>query len=259
MNTHKDSPKIAPMFRLEDLGMDDETTTKLEAYFAQHLVDLESAHMLNEIPGLSHEDICALELAIRDCYSRARGSQSPVDLGIGRLLRDVGKIGARGVKLGQDFYNLTPERERMIREILQWLFDSYFRDVRATRLCMTLLYGMDGNLVHTYTSCVERKGLRDYSTYYLRKLVERKLRELATYLVPVYARETFQTADQITLCYLQLKTRSYNILAREGITTVAELIIHTPDELLLIPGFGFSSLKDVERGLKWCNFSLAQA
>lgn len=253
MNT----PEIVPLFRLKDLGASDELMLKIEAYFVQHLVDLEERRAIEEIPGLDQTEIYMLSAMIRSLHLGAKNDnhQSTTDPGIERLLKEVGKSAAHRLKLPSGFYNLTVERELTIRGVLR---QRYLPHSQIIIPCMTLHFGIDGNRPRTLYNCSVDEGiLRGYSARRLRELIEKGLKVLAAYLIPMYAKEAFKTADQIPIAYLQLSTLFHNALRRGGIETVADLIVLTPDELLDRPGMGRKGLEEVERALGLCGYFLA--
>jgi len=60
----------------------------------------------------------------------------------------------------------------------------------------------------------------------------------------------------MSLAELELSVRATNCLETEGITTVRELVIRTPDELLEVRNFGETTLREVEAKLKERGLSL---
>ena len=54
----------------------------------------------------------------------------------------------------------------------------------------------------------------------------------------------------MSLAELELSVRATNCLESEGITTVRELVIRSPDELLEVRNFGETTLREVESKLK---------
>ena len=60
----------------------------------------------------------------------------------------------------------------------------------------------------------------------------------------------------MSLAELDLSVRATNCLETEGITTVRELVLRSPEELLEVRNFGETTLREVkskleERGLTW--------
>jgi DNA-directed RNA polymerase subunit alpha len=54
----------------------------------------------------------------------------------------------------------------------------------------------------------------------------------------------------MSLAELELSVRATNCLETEGITTVRELVLRTPDELLEVRNFGETTLREVDAKLK---------
>lgn len=256
MSTPKNTPEVAPLFRLTDLGVSDELMLKVEAYLVQHLVDLEEHRAIEEIPGLDQTEVYTLSTIIRSLRLNAKNNaEQTTDPGIERLLKEVGKSAAHRLRLPPDFYSLTAEREAIIRGVLRQCYLPYSH---VTIPCMTLHFGIDGNQPRPFHKCSGHESIpSSCSPDRLRELVKKNLKVLATYLIPMYARDTFKTTDQISIAYLQLPTLFHNALKRGDIETVADLIALTPDELSDKPGIGHKGLEKIEQALEFCGYSLA--
>lgn len=73
--------------------------------------------------------------------------------------------------------------------------------------------------------------------YYLSRLVTRLLDEVAMNAAGKYIED------------LDLKVRPYNVLKREGVHTIEELVAHTPWDLLEMRNMGHDALRNIQEQL----------
>lgn len=248
--------QLTPMFRLADLGLDAAALVNVEAYLAEHLVELEHTQELSRISGLDANDVRQLGSAIRRLYQQAPKVARRPDPGLQRLLKAVGEQ-AEHVDLGPGFYAATLEQEATVRLMFEQQHGLYCLSL-AVR-CLTLCFGMDGHRVHTYAECARRLS-PNIKPFEVQVVVQKNLQALAKRLVPQYALTLFDDPRAIPLDYLQLSPRLRNLLLRaDEFETAGDITRHTQKELKAkVDKFGPRSRAELTQALSYCGLELAE-
>ncbi len=104
------------------------------------------------------------------------------------------------------------------------------------------------------TSLIEVRELMDQHGLSIGEFLHEKQREPAFDNRELTPEE--QTAVQLPISDLNLSVRSRKCMTRLGITTIGEILVRTPDELLSAKNFGVTSLNEIRNKLSEINLKL---